>query len=80
MHGGELMSEDLTPAVWGSSVPEVMNELDCKLDKILAAIKTLDKAPVPTEGRMLYDPDTGRVYKMPEKNKYPVTRGRDKKL
>jgi len=43
--------------------------------KILAQVeKLLNEAPVPTEGRMLYDPETGELIKTPEKNKYPVTR------
>ena len=46
---------------------------------IAKAGKILDEAPVPTEGRMFYDPETDEVMKMPEKNKYPVTRPDERK-
>lgn len=69
------MTKDHTPDVFcGKSVRELMNEIDRDLLKMLIkAGKTMDEAPVPTEGRMIYDPETGEFIKTPEK-KYSATR------
>ena len=56
--------------VWGKSVCEMLNEIDRAFIKMLVkAGKALDEAPVPTEGRMVYDTETGEVMRMPEKKK-----------